>query len=301
MSTTLHAVAGRPQLRIERRLAHPPEKVWRALTEPAELSQWYPFQATAIDLRVGGMIRFDDGEGTTMDAVIVELDPPRVFAFSERAPEAMSRESEDLVRFELRPDGAGCLLIFTHTFDDRFAAASYASGWQLCLDALEEIVAGRQPTASGPMDQLLEHYVAVLGLAEGTAETTPEGWRVRFERQLVRPAELVWVALGLTPGQGAPAVGAAPPEGATVAQFPAGAVTAAAPPELLEYEWRLDGRPAGRVRWELSSGTGHGARLVLTQTGPRELADAQAIALTAWKGHIEQLAARLLELPSARG
>src|SRR5215207_7904670 len=143
MNATLRTTAGRPMLRIERRIAHAPEKVWRAITEPAHLSQWYPFQATELDLRVGGKIRFDNGQGMTMDAVVTELDPPRLFAFSEQAPAEMQRESRDLVHFELRPDGAGCLLIFTHTFDDRPAAASYASGWQICLDGLELLLDGR--------------------------------------------------------------------------------------------------------------------------------------------------------------
>ena len=35
MNATLDTVDGRPVLRMERRLAHPPEKVWRAIHEPA--------------------------------------------------------------------------------------------------------------------------------------------------------------------------------------------------------------------------------------------------------------------------
>jgi uncharacterized protein YndB with AHSA1/START domain len=151
------------------------------------------------------------------------------------------------------------------------------------------------------MDELHERYVAELGLAGGAAEATPEGWRVRFERQLVRPAATVWAAIAAAPGLDAPAIGGPPPEGVAVAEFPAGAVTAVAAPELLEYEWLRDGRPAGRVRWELSAGTGHGARLVLTQSGSPELAEARDLALTAWRDHIERLAARLLATPSPRG
>ncbi len=33
---------GRWQLRFERTLPHPPEKVWRALTEPQHLARWFP-------------------------------------------------------------------------------------------------------------------------------------------------------------------------------------------------------------------------------------------------------------------
>ena len=38
---TLQTIDGRPALRFERRLAHPVERVWRAVTEPAELAQWF--------------------------------------------------------------------------------------------------------------------------------------------------------------------------------------------------------------------------------------------------------------------
>ncbi len=50
---TLRTEGGRNILRIQRRLAHPPEKVWRALTDPADLVQWFPAEVR-LDLRPGG-------------------------------------------------------------------------------------------------------------------------------------------------------------------------------------------------------------------------------------------------------
>ena len=41
MNGTLQTIDGRPALRFERRLAHPIERVWRAVTEPAELARWF--------------------------------------------------------------------------------------------------------------------------------------------------------------------------------------------------------------------------------------------------------------------
>ncbi|MGH3977641.1 MAG: SRPBCC family protein [Pseudonocardiaceae bacterium] len=297
MNETLRTVDGRPVLRIERRLAHPPEKVWRALTEPAQLSQWYPFRVSEMDLRTGGKIRFDDGQGTTMGAVITELDPPRVFAFSEHAPAEMVRESDDLVHFELRPEGEGCLLIFTHTFDDRPAAASYATGWHGCLDALDMLLDGRPVEWPDSMVERYEAYVEAFGLAEGSAELTSDGWQVRFERQLIQqPIDKVWATLSSAPA--APVVGGPVPQGFTTGEIPAAAVTAVDAPTLLEYGWQVEDRPAGRVRWELSDGPG-GARIVLTQTGPGELAEERSTALAAWQTHIELLAKQLpgTELP----
>ncbi|MDA4118702.1 MAG: SRPBCC domain-containing protein, partial [Thaumarchaeota archaeon] len=45
---------------FRRRLAHPPEAVWKALTDPSELSNWYMTKAV-IDGREGGNIDFVSG------------------------------------------------------------------------------------------------------------------------------------------------------------------------------------------------------------------------------------------------
>ena len=66
---------------------------------------------------------------------------------------------------------------------------------------------------------------------------------------------------------------------------------------MLEYEWRLGGQPAGRVRVLLGQGTGHGARLVLTQTGPADRDAERATALTAWREHVERLVGTLAAAP----
>ena len=48
---------GRSQLRFTRALAHPPEKVWAAITEPEHLAHWFP---TTIDgeRAAGAPLRF---------------------------------------------------------------------------------------------------------------------------------------------------------------------------------------------------------------------------------------------------
>ncbi|WP_222709544.1 SRPBCC family protein [Microbispora sp. CSR-4] len=289
MNATLGMYEGQAALRMERRLAHPREKVWRALTEPDRLGQWFPFKVVEMDLRVGGKIAFDGG-GMTMDAEITELDPPRLFAFLQHAPREMPREGDNILRFELLPDEGGCLLVFTQVFQDRPAAASYASGWQVCLDAMDAIVGGRPAQwPEGNFAHLHEAYVEALGLAEGTAERLDEslgdqaggGWRVRFERQLTRPVEEGWTAAG------APAATPGAPVPGGIGE---GIVTAVREPAAGLPAYVESGEPGRRVRWELSQGTGHGARLVVTETG---LPDPDG-PLRAWRDRIEALARGLL-------
>lgn len=74
MEGTLLVIDGRSALRFERRFAHSPEKVWRAITEPAHLAQWFP-AAVELELRLGAEVRFDsgDGNGPTPDGVVTPI------------------------------------------------------------------------------------------------------------------------------------------------------------------------------------------------------------------------------------
>ncbi|WP_405499645.1 SRPBCC family protein [Streptomyces niveus] len=275
---------GRTALRMERRLAHPPQRVWDAITRPAQLAKWFPSEVS-VDLRPGGEIGFhfpgEPGPGPAMTGRVTDADEPRLFAFTW---------GEDHLSWEITPDGeGGSLLRLVHTFGDRFGAASFASGWQVCVTALGQVLDG------GPVDverdtggTLHEAYLARFGeLTRGRVEETDGGGRrVRFERQLVRPAEVVWARLtgGVEPLTGSPV-----PPGFTADKVPAGPVTDVRAPELLAYAWH----PEGEVRWELGPGTGHGPRLVLTQTGPRDFDTEGALAV--WRARVEELAAGLLD------
>jgi uncharacterized protein YndB with AHSA1/START domain len=133
---TVETVGGRLVLRYERRLAHPPERVWRAITEPAQLEKWFPAAVEMEDLVAGGVMHFTfrEKDVDSPDGRITELDPPRVLAF-DWGPENL--------RFELRPEPHGCLLVFTNTLDDRSKLARVGAGWHLCLDLLEAELDGR--------------------------------------------------------------------------------------------------------------------------------------------------------------
>jgi uncharacterized protein YndB with AHSA1/START domain len=291
----LQTLDGRSVLRMERRLAHPAEKVWRAITEPSHLAAWFPSQVEMPELVVGGKLRFvfGDDEGPTLDGEIAELDPPWIFGFTW---------GDDHLRIELRPDDGGraCVLVFTHVFDDTAGAASFAAGWDACLAALDSSLAGGPVRQGDPdaMDERHEAFVEAFGLTEGKVETTDDGWRVRFERQLVRPAATAWATLI----DGAePEVGGDVPAGFAVAAFPAGPVTVVEPEAALAYEWLDDGGAgAGEVRWELTTGTGQGARLIVTQTGPADRAAARQTALAAWPTAIGRLAHTLTTTPNPR-
>lgn len=84
------------------------EAIFQFVTNSNYFSQWYPFATGEMDLRIGGKISFDDGEGSQYTATITALEEPYLLAFSEM---------DDLIRIELL-EYKGCRMVFTHTFDD---------------------------------------------------------------------------------------------------------------------------------------------------------------------------------------
>ena len=98
--------------RIERvvELAHPPSKVWTALTTAEGLGAWFGDRAT-IDLRPGGAARLIWDEGASQDLRIERVEEPRVFAFTwpiHGLPDDDPRRT--YVEFTLEPVGAGTRL-----------------------------------------------------------------------------------------------------------------------------------------------------------------------------------------------
>jgi uncharacterized protein YndB with AHSA1/START domain len=88
-----------------------PERVFRALTEKADLEAWFVKEAT-IDLRVGGALRlFWDPE--SVEGTFLEIDPPRrvVFTWDERPAIAGITTSA----FTLTAEGDGTLLHLVHS------------------------------------------------------------------------------------------------------------------------------------------------------------------------------------------
>jgi uncharacterized protein YndB with AHSA1/START domain len=125
---TQETVDGRPALRFERRLAHSPERVWRAITEPDELDRW--FVAPVAWIPEEGELIESAGEGGRVTTV----DPPRTLAWEW---------STDRFRFELTPHDGGCTLVFFHVFSaERGPAWQHAAGWEGYFDRLEAHLAG---------------------------------------------------------------------------------------------------------------------------------------------------------------
>jgi len=98
--------------RIERtvEIAHPPAKVWPALTTAEGLSAWFG-QEAKIDLRPGGSASMKWDSGHTADMRVERVEEPTVFGFTWHIyglPEDDPRRT--YVEFTLEPSGAGTRL-----------------------------------------------------------------------------------------------------------------------------------------------------------------------------------------------
>jgi uncharacterized protein YndB with AHSA1/START domain len=134
MDGTLEPAADRWRLRFTRRLKHPPDTVWRALTEPEHLQAWFP-QRIVGEWAVGAPLRFVS-DGGEFDGEVLALQPPSLIEF---------RWGTDIIRLELAGQGEGSVLTLLDTFGELGKAARDAAGWHVCLDALEHAIDGKQP------------------------------------------------------------------------------------------------------------------------------------------------------------
>ena len=161
---TLTRQGDRWMLTFTRRLAHPREKVWRAVTEPEHLAAWYP-QEIVGERRAGAPLRFVSSAGDGFDGQMLVFDPPEVMEFTW---------GTDRLRIELRADGAGTLLTLTDTFDELGKAARDGAGWHECLDRLVSELDG---TPQRPMGELWvevhPRYVTHLGPDAATIGPPP--------------------------------------------------------------------------------------------------------------------------------
>ena len=149
---TLETIDGRPALRFERTLPHPIERVWRAVSEPAELERWFPAAAD-----------WTPAKGETFEAYgatgeVTEVDAPHRLAWTF---------GSERYSFDLAAQEDGCRLIFTHAFDDGGAAAQTAAGWATYLSRLDVHLDGgylSEEAAHKPWEEVHERYAERFGV-----------------------------------------------------------------------------------------------------------------------------------------
>jgi len=114
---------------LVRELRHPPEKVWQALTDPAQLREWAPFVVDGSLGTVGSTVNLTwVGTPTPLETRVTRADAPTVLEYSD-------------IRWELEAFGGGTRLTLWHSIDRRFISWG-AAGWHIAFDVLDRLLSG---------------------------------------------------------------------------------------------------------------------------------------------------------------
>jgi hypothetical protein len=114
---------------LVRELHHPPAMVWQALTDPAQLHEWAPFEADGNLASAGATVKLTwGGTGSVSETRVTRAEAPRLLEYHD-------------LRWELEPLGGGTRLTLWHNIDRRFIAWGAAS-WHVCFDVLDRLLAG---------------------------------------------------------------------------------------------------------------------------------------------------------------
>ena len=121
-----------------RELRHRPDRVWRALTDPAEIDRWAPYAAARPLTSTGEttLTMIDGDERMDLPATVRIAEAPRLLEVTW---------GDDVLRWELEPSDTGTMLTLRHSHPAAEAGmpAMVAAGWHLCAVVLERLLDGR--------------------------------------------------------------------------------------------------------------------------------------------------------------
>ena len=113
---------------LVRELPHSPEKVWQALTDPAHLREWAPFEVDGSLGTVGTVKLTWAGTLTPLETIVTRAEAPKVLEYND-------------TRWELEAFAGGTRLTLWSNIDRRFIAWG-AAGWHIAFDVLDRLLSG---------------------------------------------------------------------------------------------------------------------------------------------------------------
>ena len=117
---------------LVRELHHPPAMVWQALTDPAHLSEWAPFDADRNLAAVGPVKLSTVGTPQVSETTVKRAEAPRLLEYNWGGGD---------LRWKLEPLGSGTRLTLWHNINRGFITWG-AAGWHICFDVLDRFLAG---------------------------------------------------------------------------------------------------------------------------------------------------------------
>lgn len=118
---------------LVRDLRHAPDKVWRALTDPAQLREWAPFDADENLATAGNTVMLTTVGSPTphvTETTVTRADAPKLLVYNWGGND---------MRWELEALGGGTRLTLWTNIDRRYIAMG-AAGWHVCFDVLDHLL-----------------------------------------------------------------------------------------------------------------------------------------------------------------
>ena len=120
---------------LVRELRHAPENVWQALTDPAQLREWAPFDADGSLGRVGATVKLTTVGAPTphvTETKVTRADAPKLLEYKWGGFD---------MRWQLEAVGGSTRLTLWTNIDRRYISMG-AAGWHVSLDVLDSVLNG---------------------------------------------------------------------------------------------------------------------------------------------------------------
>jgi uncharacterized protein YndB with AHSA1/START domain len=128
---------------VEREIAHPPEKIWRALTQPHLIAEW--LMRNDFNPVVGHCFNLRGDWGGVLDCEVLVVEPNRALSYTwDLTHEDPAFDLRSVVTFTLTPTGRGTHLRMEQSGfrpDQKHAYGGAKTGWPQFLAKLEQLVA----------------------------------------------------------------------------------------------------------------------------------------------------------------
>ena len=120
---------------LVRELRHSPEKVWQALTDPAHLREWAPFDADGSLGTIGATVKLTTVAAPALrvtETIVTRADAPNLLEYNW---------GDFDMRWELEAFGGGTRLTLWTNIGHRFISMG-AAGWHISFDVLDYLLSG---------------------------------------------------------------------------------------------------------------------------------------------------------------
>ncbi|MBZ9962597.1 SRPBCC domain-containing protein [Mesorhizobium sp. BR1-1-2] len=128
---------------VERQISHPPEKLWRALTQPHLIEEW--LMKNDLNPVVGHRFNISTDWGGVLDCEVLAVEPHRTLSYTwNLAHQDPAFDLRSVVTFTLTPTPAGTHLRMEQSGfrpEQRRAYGGAKMGWPKFLEKLEELLA----------------------------------------------------------------------------------------------------------------------------------------------------------------